>query len=282
MVPRRAAAWLAIVTFLVGPVGPTQGEACTLFAAVGERVKGGGMLIAKNRDWRPNHTQILKVAAPKIGHRYFGLYTEGNDEPGLKAGINAKGLVVVSATASIPRKERQAMPRTTNLLGKLLNGSTTVDEALRHGNWFLGPRYVLIADRNKAASIEIAPEGNYRVVVTDRSVLYHTNHYVMPDLESYNPKKISPSSRERYRRVGELLRQGSQFDLEDFIRISEGRSGGPDNSLWRDGSTPAGTRTLSAWIVHLPPVGEPTIYVKIANPDQPPAVHRIPLRQAFE
>ncbi len=220
MGPRRSIVWLVIASFLTSLVSPVQGQACTLFAAAGESVKGGGTLIAKNRDWRPDHTQILKSAAPKAGHHYSGLYAEGNDEPGLKAGINDKGLVVVSATAPFPSKELQAMPRTTNLLGKLLNSSATVDEALRHGNWFVGPRYVLIADRKKAASIEIAPGGNYRVAVTDRSVLYHTNHYVMPDLEGYNPKKIGASSLERYRRVEQLLRRGSQFDLQEFIRIS--------------------------------------------------------------
>ena len=282
MVPRRSTAWLAIVTLLGGSIWPAQGQACTLFAAAGESVKGGGTLIAKNRDWRPDHTQILKSAAPKAGHHYFGLYAEGNDEPGLKAGINDKGLVVVSATASIPSKELQAMPRTTNLLGKLLNSSATVDEALRHGNWFVGPRYVLIADRHKVASIEVAPEGNHRVVVTDRSVLYHTNHYVMPDLEGYNPKKIGASSQERYRRVEQLLRRGSQFDLQEFIRISEDRSGGPDNSLWRDGSKPTSTRTLAAWIVYLLRTGDPRIYVKTANPNQPSAVHRLSFGEAFK
>jgi isopenicillin-N N-acyltransferase-like protein len=281
VVHSRSVAWLVIVTLIAGLVWPALGHACTLFAAAGERVKGGGTLIAKNRDWRPDNTQILKLVSPKAGHRYFGLYAEGNDEPGLKAGINEKGLVVVSATASTPRKELRSLPRTTNLLGKLLNSSATVDEALRHGDWFLGPRYVLIADRNKAASIEIAPGGNYRVAVTDRSVLYHTNHYVMPDLEGYNPVKIGPSSLERYRRVEELLGQGSQFDLEDFIRISEDRSGGPDNSLWRDGSKPNRARSLAAWIVYLPETGEPQIYVKTANPNQAPVLHRQSFREAF-
>ncbi len=282
MLLRPSAVWLAIAGFLTGLVWPAQGQTCTLFAAVGESVKGGGTLIAKNRDWRPDHTQSLKYAAPRAGHRYFGLYAEGNEVPGLKAGINAKGLVVVSATASIPMKALRAMPRTTNLLGKLLSGTATVDEALQHGSWLVGPRYLLIADRKKVASIEIAPEGRYRVTVTDRSVLYHTNHYVMPDLEGYNPKKIGASSLERYRRVEELLRQGGRFGLEDFIRISEDRSGGLDNSLWREGSRPTGTRTLAAWIVYLPATGEPQIYVKLANRKQSPAVHRLSFKDAID
>ena len=30
--------------------------------------------------------------------RYYGLFATGNEEPGLKAGVNEKGLVVVSAS----------------------------------------------------------------------------------------------------------------------------------------------------------------------------------------
>jgi hypothetical protein len=279
---RRSVVWLAVVIFFIGPAGPMKGEACTLFAAAGESVKGGGTLIAKNRDWRPDHTQTLRLVSPKAGHRYYGLYAEGNDEPGLKAGINEKGLVVVSATSSIPTKARRAMPATKGLLRKLLAASATVDEALGHGEWFLGPRYLLIADRRKAAIIEIGPEGRYTVSTTDRSVLYHTNHYVVPDLASANPKKVSPSSLERYRRIAELLPQGSRFGLEDFIRISEDRSGGPDNSLWREGSKPTSTRTLAAWIVHLPAAGEPQIYVKIANPNRAPVIHRLSHGEALK
>ncbi len=62
----------------------------------------------------------------------------------------------------------------------------------------------------------------------------------------------------------------------------EDRSGGPGNSLWRDGSKPTSTRTLAAWIVHLPETGEPQIYVKIANTNQARALHRLSFREVFE
>ncbi|HWU41176.1 MAG TPA: C45 family autoproteolytic acyltransferase/hydrolase, partial [Candidatus Acidoferrum sp.] len=217
MKPRRQMAWLTLAALFTAPIWPTQSHACTLFAAAGKKVKGGGVLIAKNRDWRPDNSQSLRLVSPKTGYRYFGLFAEGNDEPGLKAGINEKGLVVVSATASIPKAAREAMPRTKNLLGKLLTCCTTVDEALQHREWFQGPRYLLLADRGKAASIEIGPAGKSQVAVTDRSVLYHTNHYVTPALQDQNPNRIGQSSLERYRRVEDLLRQASQLDLEDFI-----------------------------------------------------------------
>jgi hypothetical protein len=216
------------------------------------------------------------------GYRYFGLFADGNDDPGLKAGINEKGLVVVSATSSVPKRDRAAMPRTMNLLGKLLSTSATVDEALHHGAWFLGPRYLLLADREKAASVEIARDGKYGVVVTDRSALVHTNHYVFPEWRDQNPERIGPSSLERYRRAGELLGQGQQFTLDDFIRISGDRSSGPDHSLWREGATAASTRTLATWIVYLPPDGNVQLYVKIANPGQKPTISRLSSKEVFD
>jgi len=281
MVPRRPLSCLVIIASLTGLVWPARGSACTLFAAAGEQVKGGGVLIAKNRDWRPDHLQSLRLVSPGAGHRYYGLFATGNNEPGLKAGINDQGLVAVSATFSIPKALRTAMPRTTHLLSKLLSCCATVDEALQHAAWFQGPRFMFLADREKVASIEIGPDGRYQVVITDRAVLYHTNPYVTPPLQAYNPARISPSSLERYRRVEELLGQRTQFSLEDFVRISEDRAGGPDNSLWRDGSTPTASRTLAAWIVYLSPVGEPQLYVKIANPGQAPTLHRLSFADVF-
>ena len=100
---------IAITLLLTAPV-----EACTLFAANGSVVDDGGTLIVKNRDWEPNQHQVIKFVPSKDGYSYFGLYAEGT-AAGMKAGINEKGLTVVSATAgSIPSKERKNMPNKEN------------------------------------------------------------------------------------------------------------------------------------------------------------------------
>ena len=61
-----------------------QAAACTLWAVAGADASGG-TLISKNRDWKPDHTQKLKLVRPKKGFDYFGLYAEGNDEPRLRS-----------------------------------------------------------------------------------------------------------------------------------------------------------------------------------------------------
>ena len=52
-------------------------EACTLWAANGTFADGGGTLIVKNRDWKPDQHQDVKFVSPKQGYSYFGLYADG-------------------------------------------------------------------------------------------------------------------------------------------------------------------------------------------------------------
>ncbi|MCX6356049.1 MAG: hypothetical protein NTZ78_14280 [Candidatus Aureabacteria bacterium] len=44
---------------------PFSSEACTLWAAAGARVSGGGTLIAKNRDKNPAEVNTLEIVIPK-------------------------------------------------------------------------------------------------------------------------------------------------------------------------------------------------------------------------
>jgi len=84
-------------------------EACTLWGAVGTAVEGGGTLVAKNRDWAPDHFQELALLRPRRDFNRLVLRAVGGEEPGVKAGVNEKGLVIVSATANqVPaRRARQ-------------------------------------------------------------------------------------------------------------------------------------------------------------------------------
>ncbi len=73
--------------------------ACTLWGAAGSDASGG-TIISKNRDWAPDHTQVLKLRRSTKGYSHFGLYAVGGTEPGIKAGVNEKGLTVITASAS--------------------------------------------------------------------------------------------------------------------------------------------------------------------------------------
>lgn len=245
-------------------------SACTLFAANGDKwVKGGGTLIVKNRDWKPENQEMRLVENDT--YRYYGIFTGNTDKMSLRGGINEKGLAVFSASASsVPKQQRQMAEHAKQSILKVALGEcTNVDEALTHTELFLGPKFILLADANKIAYIEIAPNGTYKIKEQTNGTLAHTNHYLEPDLQWANVK-IGNSSRIRYTRIEELLTSGHKpYTLQDFIAFSQDQHDGPDCSIWRIGSTPQKTQTLAALAVYIPKNKGPRLYIKIRTaPDE--------------
>ena len=261
---------IAITLLLTAPV-----EACTLFAANGSVVDDGGTLLVKNRDWEPNQHQVIKFVPSKDGYSYFGLYAEGT-AAGMKAGINEKGLTVVSATAgSIPSKERKNMLNKAGSLAKLLKECASVEEALTRTDLFLGPKILMLADKKSVATIEIGPEGKFSIEQKENDYICHTNHYVAEDMLNFN-KKIGQSSQKRYERICQLLDDASSpFSLDVFLNFSNDRNDGPDTSIFRLGSNPANTRTMAVWAVKIPLDSSPEVYVRILNPNEDEKIIKI-------
>jgi hypothetical protein len=265
--------------FLLLAAAPAR--ACTLWAANGSVVKGGGSMIVKNRDWIPNQIETLKLVTPGSGYRYLGLYAAGK-YGGIKAGINEKGLVVVSATvASLPAKERRAMPHSRGVLVKLLRECGSVEEALARTDLFLGPEILMLADKNQVATIEIGPAGKFLVTSRANGSIYHTNHYVDNGMQGFN-QRIGESSLKRYVRIGHLLASAATpYDFKTFLSFSGDRGAGPNDSIFRTGSTPGRTRTVAVWAVDLPKRGAPQVFVKILNPGEKVETFRLNAADAF-
>lgn len=272
---------MIVLTILATCFFSLTAEACTLWAANGDVVEGGGSLIVKNRDWAPDHTQTLKLVTPQNGYKYIGLYAIKGQHNGLKAGINERGLVAVSASAgSIPSKERREMPYTHALYEQLLRQCGTVEEAIEQSNLFLGPQFIMLADKNEVATIEIGPDGVYSISVKKNEAIYHTNHYINDSMSEFN-RFIGPSSSTRYNRISELLNNTSPYTLDKFISFSNDRNDGPDNSILRTGSTSKKQRTLATWAVSIPKDSAPELYVKLLNPGEDEKIIRINVDDAF-
>jgi len=256
-------------------------EACTLWATVVTNA-AGGTLIAKNRDWKPDHTQVLKMTRNRDGYAYFGLYAEGGTEPGIKAGVNEKGLTVVTASASsIPQSKRDRQPGKHGVIGVLLSGYASCDEVLARKDAVF-PRartmFVMISDRSKIVLAEVGLEGKYALRTIASGFVAHSNHFLEPDLAAFNAK-IGASSAARLGRITELMKGvPAPCTAESFASISRDRRDGPDNSLWRTGHN---TRTLASWIVETPSNGVPRLRVVLANPDQPEETRTFVLNDAF-
>ena len=265
---------------MAGEAGPAA-HACTLFAAAGSSVQGGGTIIVKNRDREPG-ASALRVCTPKDGYRFLGLVAPDNPQHPAVAGINEKGLVVVDALPSCLSEEAQEVCGAKPLTATLLSRCASVDEVLaqkdllRHSY----PVFEMVADRHKVAWIEVAPQGLVAVRVTDRGVLCHTNHYLDPELPWAN-QKACRSSRVRHRRIEELLacREGP-LTLADFLTFSQDRRSGPDNSINRTGSTATETRTLATFAVRLSG-SAPRIFVRMTNPGEPEKIVNFSLDPAL-
>jgi len=276
---RKIWAWAgAVLCFL----GSQPSSACTLWGASGTAVEGGGTLVAKNRDWSPDHRQEMVVLKPTSGHRALLLKAVGGAEPGVKAGVNEKGLAIVSATASqVSGTQRKAARQKTELMSFFLTTCASVDELLNQIERLRRPVFYLAGDRREVALIEVATEGRRSVRRQDSGTLHHTNHYCILDPADLK-RKPGASSTQRYTRMGELLKgPAAPFTVEDFIRFSADAVAGPDNSIWRTGSSPTHKRTLATWLVSVPAAGSPQLYLKTADPGEPEQVCRISVEAAL-
>ncbi len=265
-----------LLSFAAGPA-----RACTLFAAAGSRVEGGGTIIVKNRDRSPRQS-ALKFFAPADGFKYLALVDADLPQGSAVAGVNEKGLAVVDALpGNLCAQEEN--PGAIALTQALLSRCASVDEVLARQDLFRAsyPVIEMVADGRRLAVIEIAPQGRVAVKVSDQGVLCHTNHYLDPRLLDAN-LEASRSSGIRYHRIGQLLsRQTCPFALEDFLAFSQDRHDGPDNSICRRGSTPTETRTLATWIVAHPAAGVSRLFVRIANPGEPQKIVNLRLEPAL-
>jgi hypothetical protein len=271
----RAAALLILLPALVPPAL----SACTLWAAVGPQA-GQGTLLSKNRDWRPDHRQVLAVVRPAAGFAYLGLYAEGNADPGLKSGVNERGLSVVVASSNIPRAARAHQPGKHGILARILSGYGDVDALAADAGKVFGQaraNFYLVADRQRVLVAEVGLDGAYHLEVVAAGTTAHTNHYLDPGLAERFNARIGASSAARLARIRELLAGGGPFSLERFAAISRDRHDGPDDSLWRDGRE----HTLSSWIVAAPPAGAPRLRVLLANPGKPEVLREFILDEGF-
>jgi isopenicillin-N N-acyltransferase like protein len=260
----------------------SSAHSCTAWAVAGDRVRDGGTLLAKNRDWKPEEDE-LKLVTPEKGFRYMALLAlRSGRTRWVVAGINEKELAVISTTvSSIPKQERLIGKGGIN--EKILANFDSVD-AVIHQKGKLSenhPTFLMLADRHKIAYIEIAPGGDVAAKVSENGTLCHTNHYIDSGFLWAN-KKVGTSSSKRLHRIEQLLTEhSSPLTLDDFAGFSDDRHDGPDDSIWRTGSSPGRTRTLATWIVSIPESGFPSLYVKLANPGEAEKTFRLKLDETF-
>ncbi|WP_296508220.1 carcinine hydrolase/isopenicillin-N N-acyltransferase family protein [Rhodoferax sp.] len=272
----------ALILALVCALSPWPALACTLWGAAGAAAAGGGTLISKNRDWAPDHRQVLKKVRPAKGFAYLGLFAEGNGDPGLKAGVNAQGLTIVSAaSSSLARSVRADQPGMHGVMVKILTDYASVDALVADADKVFSQsraNFFLVSDHSKVLTVEVGLHGIYALSVTANGTTTHTNHYLDPALASAQPQKAGESSRTRYQRINALLGENAApYTLALFSTLARDQHDGPENSLWRKGRE----YTLASWIVATPAQGAPRLHLVVANPGEAEVVHELLLDAQF-
>jgi hypothetical protein len=262
-------------------IGAADVKPCTLWGEAGKDA-GGGTIIAKNRDWEPDHVQVLRIHRQGKGYAYFGLYAQGGEKPGLKDGVNEKGLTVVTASASsLPKRMRDEDPDKQGVLGRLLSDYATCDQVLANqGTLFPNCRaeFLMIADRKKILVVEIGLHGRHAIRTVENGPAAHANHYLEKSLNEFNVE-IGASSARRLERITDLLKAcPAPCDTEAFAALSRDQHDGPNNSLWRTGR---GIRTLSSWVLETPAEGPQKLRVVLANPGEAETTNAFVLDEKF-
>jgi len=271
---------LAAVCLLLGAAAGNV-KACTLWGVAG-RGAGGGTIISKNRDWKPDHVQVLKMHRNAKGYAYFGLYAKGGAAPGLKDGVNEKGLAVVTASAStLPKGMRDDQPGKHDVLGDLLSDCASCDEVLARQDAIFPQceaEFLMISDGKKILVVEVGVHGRYAIKTVENGPATHTNHYLENSLDDLNVKTNS-TSMTRLERITDLLKTSpTPRNTAAFAAMSRDQHDGPNNSLWRTGKA---TRTLASWIVETPPDGAPKLRVVLATPGQAETTNTFVLDRRF-
>lgn len=270
---------LASVVSIMAFMGQVT-HACTLWSAAGH-ASSEGTLLAKNRDWLPNQQQSLRLVTPRNGLRYLGLFVDSGRYKGIKAGVNQAGLTIVSATASsIPRAVRQSDHERHGVLTQVLAHYSSIEAVEANAEHVFSqakPAFFLIADSHGVLRVEVGQQGRYQVLRVDQGTTAHTNHYENTALLD-SPQKIGESSAARLARIRFLLSDTHiPLGLNDFTRMSQDRTAGLDDSLWRHGHE----YTVASWQMALPANAPARLHLIVDNPQSPEQVEDLKLDQVF-
>lgn len=243
----------------------SNSEGCTTFASVGSRNVGGGLLIAKNRDSMAEDEKLI-LTVPESGNKYVGIMYNVNgstDFPQMSAGMNEKNLVVVNnAAASAKVGPKNNDNGQTWPIVEILKKYNSVDDVLVDKEKLFGTglvNFLLLGDKNKILLVEIGENGKFTTEVKEEGVLFHTNHYISPELVNENAF-YPPDSYFRLRRVRELLWDHYDYDFEYFWNISNDQHDGLENSIFR-------AWTVATMIVEIPANGsDPFLFVRFTSP----------------
>ena len=229
----------------------TAVSACTLLAAAGSAVEGGGVLFGKTNDVKFPY-QCKTMLVTDNGFPYYVLrYQNRKGNFRAQFGINKYGLGIGAAgPGHLSMKQRTAMKGGNFKSGVwyYLGRCKTVDEALKLPELNNVPANIVLVDSKEIACVETFDDGRQRIIRKTNGVLAHTNHYLDPKLFELSKNAINKSSKNRYDRAIELLNDGKiPLTFNDFVAFVN------DPKIRQYGHVPETVETNASMVIQILP-----------------------------
>ena len=196
-----------------------QGDGCTTWVAGGDFTRDGAPVLAKNRDYHPDHQplQCLARMQPVHGYPYLCLTSAGS--PGVfSSGINSSGLAVADtyvASSDIgPGIARYSLMM--DLLEKFASVQGAIDYLYTHPHF--GDGTVTLADAQGDMAVFEIVHSIQAVRKSNEGFITSTNHFTAPETRTRwvdsEPPHLRGNSLERRRQVENALRSArGQIDI---------------------------------------------------------------------
>ena len=222
---------------------------CTIGAVLNDK----GLSIFKNCDLTKNVT-FYKPKKRKGKYKYLGFTRKSR--PGIWAGINEKGLGIVSAD-TYTKKNYKARPWTINKIfqgnEKVISKNKNVKQAIH----FLKSKYkneikdvpdlIILGDKNNIAVFEFTPPDKFGVKIKEKGYVLRTNQFQI--LKGGMSRKEDPQSYKRFDRAKELI--GKSTNLNSIKSLCKDHKNGPSKfSICRHGKNNEYKTQASAIMTH--------------------------------
>ncbi|MBI5967233.1 MAG: hypothetical protein HY882_05185 [Deltaproteobacteria bacterium] len=241
--------------------------ACTLYAAIGSAVEGGGVLVGKTRDLMKQEEQFLLKETSSSGYSYLGIASRKNSR--LTAGINEQGLIIVNASAASIKDRLRKHLRIESVLGRAASGEEALKIFREEG--MRSPIHYLLADQKNLVLLEVYNPERLEMRNISEGVLVHTNHYLLPSMADLNGK-IDRSSSIRLDRIQSLMKD-PPFKILQFISFARDHLNGPGHLAicrHRLPGSKSGGITVSAIVFRLQEGKPPEIWFRLGQPCEGP------------
>lgn len=245
--------------------------ACTDYASVNG--ENNTVMITKNRDEFPDLQSILAVH-PTNGYAFMGLFSQQktNAPYVVRAAINQYGLSIVNMGAGVLKGYRgydaNRYDDGDDFMRDVLTHYKTIGEVLINLPALVAshpyPEFYLLADQQEIALIELAPNQQYQVTLSNSAPLYHTNNYESPAFSQYN-LMYAESSLNRYSRISDLMNSNKTYSFNTFLTFAHDHVAGTNDSIFRTNvsATQAVVKTLATFIASIPKDGSaPNVYIQ--------------------